>query len=32
MSSAQPSEKEPAKPGGDYQVAHTTWLYAYGLG
>lgn len=30
MSSAQPSEKEPATPGGDYQVAHTTWLYAYG--
>jgi protein SCO1/2 len=31
LSSAQPSEKEPAKPGHDYQVAHTTWLYAYGL-
>jgi protein SCO1/2 len=31
MSSAQPSEKEPATPGGDYKVAHTTWLYAYGL-
>lgn len=31
MSSAQASEREPAKPGGDYQVAHTTWLYAYGL-
>ena len=32
-SSAQPSSKEPAKDGkrpGQYLVAHTTWLYAYG--
>ena len=31
ISSAQPSETEPATPGGDHKIAHTTWLYAYGL-
>ena len=31
LSSAQPSSKEPADRGDGYLVAHTTWLYAYGI-